>query len=72
LDKQDREILKLTKLCKHWGDHNDSHKESFLKWQIIAQEKGLESVAEKLNNAIEMLDKCNEFLLAANKELETL
>lgn len=72
MDKQDREILKLTKLCKHWADHNDSHKESFLKWQIIAQEKGLESVVEKLNNAIEMLDKCNEFLLAANKELETL
>ncbi|MFX0021620.1 MAG: hypothetical protein ACFE9S_04790 [Candidatus Hermodarchaeota archaeon] len=71
MDKQDREILKLTKLCKHWADHNDSHKESFLKWQIIAHEKGLESVAEKLNNAIGMLDKCNEFLLAANKELES-
>ncbi|MFX0038004.1 MAG: hypothetical protein ACFFCY_05405 [Promethearchaeota archaeon] len=72
MDKQDREILKLTKLCKHWADHNDSHKESFLKWQTVAQEKGLESVVKKLNNAIEMLEKCNEFLLAANKELETL
>ncbi|MFX0001999.1 MAG: hypothetical protein ACFE9C_15270 [Candidatus Hodarchaeota archaeon] len=72
MDKQDREILKLTKLCKHWADHNDSHKESFLKWQFIAQEKGLESVVEKLSNAIKMLDKCNEFLLAANMELETM
>ncbi len=71
LDKQDKEILKLTKLCKHWADHNNSHKESFLKWRIVAQEKGLESIAGKLNKAIEMLDKCSEFLLAANKELES-
>ena len=70
MDKQDKEILKLSKLCKHWADHNDSHKESFLKWRNVAEEKGLESVAGKLENAIEMLDKCNEFLLAANKELE--
>ncbi|MFW9900480.1 MAG: hypothetical protein ACFFDY_04235 [Candidatus Thorarchaeota archaeon] len=68
----DKDILKLTKLCKHWADHNDSHKENFLKWQIIAKEKGLESVSEKLAKAIEMLDNCNEFLLAANKELELL
>ena len=72
LDKQDKEILKLSKLCKHWADHNITHKEGFLKWQKIAQEKGLESIVEKLDNAIEMLDKCNEFLLAAYSELESL
>ena len=70
MDKQDKDILKLSKLCKHWADHNDSHKENFLKWRNIAKEKGLESVVAKLDNAIEMLDKCNEFLLAANMELE--
>jgi len=70
LDKHDKDILKLSKLCKHWADHNDSHKENFSKWRNIANEKGLESVVTKLDNAIEMLDKCNEFLLAANKELE--
>ena len=70
MDKHDKDILKLSKLCKHWADHNDSHKENFLKWRSIAKEKGLESVVTKLDNAIEMLDKCNEFLLAANKELE--
>jgi hypothetical protein len=71
MDRQDKEILKLAKLCKHWADHNDSHKESFLKWQKIAQEKGLESIVLKLSKAIEMLDKCNEFLIAANQELES-
>ena len=70
MDKQDKDILKLSKLCKHWADHNDSHKENFLKWRNIAKKKGLEFVAEKLDNAIGMLDKCNEFLISANKELE--
>ncbi len=70
MDKQDKDILRLSKLCKHWADHNDSHKENFIKWRNIAKEKGLESVVPKLDNAIEMLDKCNEFLLAANEELE--
>ncbi|MFW9989059.1 MAG: hypothetical protein ACFFC3_10410 [Candidatus Odinarchaeota archaeon] len=70
MDKQDKDILKLSKLCKHWADHNDSHKENFMKWRNIAKEKGLESVAEKLDNAIRMLDKCNEFLISANKELD--
>ncbi len=70
MDKHDKDILKLSKLCKHWADHNDSHKENFSKWRNIAKEKGLESVVAKLGNAIEILDKCNEFLLAANKELE--
>ncbi len=72
MDKQDKEILKLSKLCQHWADHNDSHKENFLKWRNIAKEKGLESVKGNLDKAIEMLDKCNEFLLLANKELEMM
>ena len=70
MDKKDKDILKLSKLCIHWADHNDSHKESFLKWRNIAEEKGLDTVVSNLDNAIEMLDKCKEFLLAANKELE--
>ena len=70
VDKQDKDILKLSKLCKHWADHNDSHKVNFLKWRDIAKEKGIESVAGQLDKAIEMLDRCNEFLLKANKELE--
>ncbi|MFX1592083.1 MAG: hypothetical protein ACFFB6_10560 [Promethearchaeota archaeon] len=70
MDKQDKDILKLSKLCKHWADHNNSHKESFIKWQNIAKEKGLKSVVEQLDKAIETLDKCNNYLLAAKKELE--
>jgi hypothetical protein len=70
MDKEDKDISKLSKLCKHWADHNDSHKENFLKWRDIAKQKGLESVVENLNNAVEMMDRCTEFLLTAKKELD--
>ena len=70
MDKQDKDILKLSKLLKHWADHNNSHKESFIKWRDVAKKKDLDSIVDKLDNAIEMIDKCNEYLLEANKELE--
>lgn len=70
MDKQDKDILKLSKLCQHWADHNNSHKQSFQKWRDIAKDKGLEFVTENLNKAIEMLDKCSEYLLTAHNDLE--
>ena len=69
MEKQDKDILKLSKLCKHWADHNNSHKENFSKWRDIAKDKDLDEVVENLNKAIEMLDKCNEYLLAAHAKL---
>ena len=66
----DKQLLKLSKLCEHWANHNDSHKENFLKWREIAKQKGLNSIVEKLNNAIEMMDKCSENLLAINNDLK--
>jgi hypothetical protein len=66
----DKQILKLSKLCEHWANHNDSHKENFIKWREIAREKDLLSVVEKLDKAIEMMDKSTEFLLSARKDLE--
>ncbi|MFX1278727.1 MAG: hypothetical protein ACFFA3_04870 [Promethearchaeota archaeon] len=69
MEKQDKDILKLSKLCQHWADHNVSHKENFSKWRDIALNKGLNTVVENLNKAIEMLDKCNEYLLAAQEDL---
>jgi len=70
LENKDKEILKLSKLCLHWANHNDSHKENFLKWRNIADSKGLNNVVENLDKAIEMMDRCNEYLLSVNKELE--
>lgn len=70
MPEKDKEIFKLGKLLKHWADHNESHKESFLKWQEIAKSKELSSIVEKLNKAIEHMDKCTEFLLSAHEELQ--
>ncbi|MFX0186247.1 MAG: hypothetical protein ACFE8A_00775 [Candidatus Hodarchaeota archaeon] len=66
----DKKILKLSKLCSYWASHNNSHKENFLKWRNIAETKGLNNVVENLDKAIEMMEKCNEYLLLARKELE--
>jgi hemerythrin superfamily protein len=68
----DKELMKLERYCKHWADHNISHKESFLKWKNIAKEKGLESIEENLNNAMKAIDNCNEYLITAYNELRTL
>lgn len=66
----EKQLLKLSKLCEHWATHNDSHKESFIKWRDFATEEGLTSVVERLNKAIEMMDKCTEYLLLAKNDLE--
>ena len=70
--KHDKEILKLSKLCEHWATHNDSHMESFEKWRAIAEEKALINIVDNLDNAINMMKNCNNYLLAAKKELEKL
>jgi nickel/cobalt exporter len=66
----DKDVLKLKKLCEHWANHNLSHKESFEKWKNIANDLGLNSVAQHLDDAMAMMDKCNESLIAAKNELE--
>lgn len=70
MDKKDKDILKLSKLLKHWAEHNSSHKESFIKWRDIAINYGLNDIADSLNKAIEMMDKSTEFLLLAYEELK--
>jgi len=70
LDKKNKEILKLTKLLKHWADHNNSHKESFLKWRDIARNNDLDEIVDNLNKAIEMMDESTKYLLIAHDKLE--
>lgn len=67
-----KNVLKLSKLLKHWANHNESHKESYIKWLNYAKNNGLNSVAQNLSKAIEMMDKSTDFLLIAHKELESI
>ena len=66
----DKKLLKLEKLCEHWANHNISHKENFEKWKSIAIELGYDAVASNLENAMAMMDKCNEFLIEARDGLK--
>jgi len=66
----EKQLLKLSKLCEHWAAHNNSHKENYIKWRDIAKDTGLISVANKINKAIEMMDRSTEFLLSARKDIE--
>ncbi len=66
----DKQILKLSKLCEHWANHNETHKENFIKWRDIAASKGLEKVVKNLDKAIESMEECTQHLLYAHKELE--
>ena len=68
----DKKLLKLEKLCEHWADHNISHKDNFEKWKNIAIEFGLDSVANNLENAMAMMDKCNEYLIAAKDGIKEI
>lgn len=65
----DKQILKLSKLCEHWANHNEAHKESYIKWRDVAKEKELTSVVENLNKAIEMMDKSTKYLISAKEDL---
>ncbi len=66
----EKQILKLSKLCEHWAAHNNSHRENYIKWRNIAEEKGLKPVVEKIDKAIEMMDKSTKFLLSARADIE--
>ncbi len=67
---EEKEIVKLSKYLKHWAEHNESHKQDYLKWLEIARLKGLSGIVENLDKAIQMMDKCTQHLLAAHEQLE--
>ncbi|MFW6283293.1 MAG: hypothetical protein ACOC44_08925 [Promethearchaeia archaeon] len=66
----EKDKKKLKKLLEHWAKHNESHKDSFEKWRGIAEEKGFKNVVTNLEKAMEMLDKCNEYLLSAREDID--
>ena len=69
MEKKNKDILKLSRLVKHWADHNASRKESFLKWRDNAKNNGLDSIVDKLNKAIELMDESTKYLLQSHDEL---
>jgi len=70
MGNKDKEVVKLQKYLKHWAEHNESHKESYLKWKEIANNKGLHEISGLLEEAIERMDQSTKSLLKAHDILE--
>jgi len=64
------ELVKLRILLPHWIEHNEEHAESFRTWAGKAREMGLGEVAQRIEEAVERMEACNEALTAALKALE--
>ena len=61
---------KLDKLVSHWIDHNDSHKETFFTWADRAKNEGIETVAEKIEQAGQLSEQVSQLLKQAHEELK--
>ena len=61
--KKDTEILKV--LLGHWVQHNRSHALEYRKWAEKTKEAGNNEVSERIDEAIELMNKVDELLLEA-------
>lgn len=60
---------KLEKLCSHWIDHNDSHKDTFFTWAKRAEDAGLKEAASRIEKAGQLSREITRQLKAAKTKL---
>lgn len=56
---------RLKGLIEHWIEHNEEHRERFLKEAEEAEKLGLEAVSERLRRAAERLGEASKWLREA-------
>lgn len=66
-ESKDEKTLKI--LLVHWVNHNESHEEGFKEWVVKARNIGKDGTADSIEKAIEYLQKANEMLLEAKKQM---
>lgn len=66
-ESKDEKTLKI--LLVHWVNHNESHEEGFREWVEKARDIGKNDTADNIEKAIEYLQKANEMLLEAKKNM---
>lgn len=66
-ENKDEKTLNL--LLVHWVNHNESHEEGFREWVEKARAIGKDETANNIEKAIEHLQKANEMLLEAKKNM---
>ncbi|MEJ8554020.1 hypothetical protein [Tepidibacter sp. Z1-5] len=68
-DDEDKEEKTLRVLLAHWVKHNKSHEESFKEWADKSKQMGKDEVAKNIQKAIEYMEKANEMLVEAKKNM---
>lgn len=66
-ENKDEKTLNI--LLVHWVNHNQSHEEGFQEWVEKAKAMGKVETAECIEKAIEYMNKANEMLLEAKKNM---
>ena len=66
-ESKDEKTLKI--LLVHWVNHNESHEEGVKEWVEKARAIGKNDTADSIEKAIEYLQKANEMLVEAKKNM---
>ena len=67
VENKDEKTLNI--LLVHWVNHNQSHEEGFQEWVEKAKAMGKTETAECIEKAIEYMQKANEMLVEAKKNI---
>lgn len=67
VENKDEKTLNI--LLVHWVNHNQSHEEGFQEWVEKAKAMGKTETAECIEKAIEYMQKANEMLVEAKKNM---
>ena len=68
MDEAEKEKLKI--LLNHWVEHNSEHAQEFSRWAEKAKSSGYPVVHDEIVQAIQQINKANEFLLKASERLK--
>lgn len=64
---KEQETLKV--LLEHWVEHNESHEKGFKEWVEKAKLMGKVQTAEFIQKAIDFMEKADEMLIEAKKNM---
>ena len=67
IENKDEKTLNI--LLLHWVKHNQSHEEGFKEWVDKAKNMGKYETANNIEKAIEYLQKVNDMLMEAKKNM---
>lgn len=68
MDEAEKGRLKI--LLNHWIEHNIEHIQEFSKWAEKARSFGHPAVHDEIMQAVQQMNKANEFLIKASERLK--